>query len=256
MCYDISYLTKRQIDYAKRYGKPEDVEEVRKRLPPVYHTNGFEHNEAPVVISEDGPRLKIFEWGLMPYWSKSVEDAVKISNQTLNARGESIFSKPSFRYSAGKKRCLVLVDGFFEYHHHKGRAYPFFISRKDEEPFTLGGLWDEWNDRDNGIVRYSFSIVTTDANERMAYIHNNPIVLKRGGPRMPFIVPYDLEKAWLDHSLDKEEVLDLIKPYPVTELKDHTVKPLRGKFASGNQPLAQEEYIYAELEVGDQGSLF
>ncbi len=256
MCYDISYLTRRQIDYAKRYGREEDVEEIRKRLPPVYHTSGFDHTEAPIVVMEDEPKIKLFEWGLIPWWTKSATDAVQISNRTINARGETIFQKPAFKSSATEKRCLILVDGFYEYHHYKGKAYPYYISRTDEQPFTIGGLWDQWNDKENGVVRYTFSLITTDANERMSVLHNNPKVLERGGPRMPFVVPYDLEKTWLDTSLPENEVLDLIKPYPANELKDHTVRPLRGKFASGNQPIAREFHHYAELDAENQGDLF
>lgn len=256
MCYDISYLTNRQIDYAKRYGTSEDVDEVIKRLPPVFHTSGFEHALAPVVVQEDRYRLKLFEWGLIPFWTKNAADATSISNKTLNARGETIFEKPSFRHAAEEQRCLVLVDGFFEYHHHKGKSYPYFISRKDDEPFALGGVWDEWNDKELGVVRYSFSIITTDANPRMAEIHNNPLVLKRGGPRMPFIVPEDLQDEWMDFQLEKEDVKNLIKPFSEGELKDHTVAPLRGKLASGNTEDAIEPFRYAELEAGDQASLF
>ena len=256
MCYDISYLTKRQVDYAKRYGKPEDVEEITKRLPPVYHTNGFEHALAPVVVMEDEPRMKLFEWGLIPFWVKSSTDALKMSNQTINARGETIFEKPSFRNSASTRRCLVLIDGFYEYHHYKGKTFPFYISRKDEQPFTIGGVWDQWNDTDNGIVRYSFSIITTEANERMSFIHNNPTVLKRGGPRMPFLVPMEQESRWLDASIPKEEVLQLIKPFSHSLLQDHTVRPLKGKFASGNEPIAQQNHYYPELDQENQGTLF
>ncbi len=223
MCYDITYLTKRQVDYAKRYGREDDVADIIKRMPAVYHSHGFQHKEVPVISSEDISSIKLYQWGLVPFWTKP-NDIASIQNRTLNARGETIFSKPAFR-KAASNRCLVIVDGFFEHHHIKGKAIPYFISRIDSAPFSLGGIWDRWTDMETEEVKFTFSIVTTEANKRMAEIHNNPKVLERGGPRMPLIIPQDEESLWLSNDLKKEDILSLIKSYPQDEFKDYTVAP-------------------------------
>lgn len=254
MCYDIAYLTKKKTDYAKRYGSEEDVADLMKRLPATFHSNAFQHDEVPVVVGESR-KLTTFEWGLIPYWAKSKKDALEIRNKTLNARGETLFEKPSFKKAIATNRCLVVVDGFFESHHVNGKNYPFFISRKDEMPFTLGGVFDHWEDQEEGIVRTTFSIITTEANARLAVIHNNPAVLKRGGPRMPLILPYDLENKWLDSHLHKEDIESMIKPFPDNQLVDFTVAPLRGKNSPGNVKEAVRPYIYPELNTTQQ-SLF
>ena len=67
-------------------------------------------------------------------------------NQTLNARGESIFEKPAFRNSAQKKRCIVFVEGFYEHHHFGKKTYPYFIYLKDRPHFALAALWEQWKD--------------------------------------------------------------------------------------------------------------
>lgn len=103
-------------------------------------------------------------------------------NQTLNARGESIFEKPAFRNSARNKRCIVHVEGFYEHHHFGKRTYPDFIRLKDHDDFALAALWEECKDPATGVALHTFSIVTTEANDLLRRIHNNP---KLEGPRMP-----------------------------------------------------------------------
>ena len=255
MCYDISYLTKRQVDYAARYGSAEDVEDIQRRLPKVYHINGFQHAEVPVVTNQEPNRLQLFEWGLVPRWVKNREDALTFRQKTLNARGETIFEKPSFRHAARDNRCLVIVDGFFEHYHESGKTFPFFIQRKDGKPLALGGLWEEWHDKEEGVVRFTFSIVTTAANRRMAFLHNNPKILKTG-PRMPLILPWEHEKTWLDDTVPPGEIQQLIMPFPEEYLTDYSVPPLRGVHSLGNTPEAVKEHRYAELEGGGQQTLF
>lgn len=115
-------------------------------------------------------------------------------NNTLNARGETIFEKPSFRTSAKNHRCIIYVAGFYEHHHYNNKTYPFFIYRKDAQPMALAGLWSEWKNPDTGGRLNTFSIVTTKGNKMMARIHNNP---KLKEPRMPVILPSELEDEWL-----------------------------------------------------------
>ncbi|MBL7845544.1 MAG: SOS response-associated peptidase [Cyclobacteriaceae bacterium] len=261
MCYDKAYLAKKQEKYANRYAvHASEVEYLKAQLNkinlgPVYHASGFDHPEVPVIIGPE-KKIELYSWGLIPRWVKSPAEAVKISNSTINARSETMFEKPAFREPARNQRCLVLVDGFFEHHHKGGKTFPYHIKLKNDEPMTLAGLWDEWVDQDSGLVRRTYTVVTTRANPLMARIHNNPKAEE--GPRMPLILPKKLEMDWLksiNTKADQELFQELIQPYDENELETFTVRRLRGKEAIGNKPEAQQQFAYAELEQS-QGELF
>ena len=146
---------------------------------------------------------------------------------------------------------MIHVDGFYEHHHYRGKTYPFFIHRKDNEPITFAGLWSIWEDRESGGIWKTFAIVTTEGNPLLAKIHNNP---KLEGPRMPVILSKESENDWImpyDEQLwekeQKKAIQNLIRPYPEEELAAHTVHKLRGKEYSGNVPEISEPVEYAEL---------
>ena len=256
MCYNISYLTKKKLEYAKRFGETGDITdlektliEIYKKANPVFYTTGFDHPDVPVITNSEQDKIQLLSWGLIPYWVKDSKQAVEISNKTLNARGEDMFDKPSYKVPARRKRCLVLIDGFYEYHWQDSQSYPFYITMKNGEPMALAGLWDTWKSRDGELVRNTFSIVTTRANKVMEYIHNKP----RGseGPRMPLIIPCEAEKEWLSEEAVTEEqmrsIKNLIKPYDQKLLNTYTVGKLKGKNATGNTPKAIEKVEYPEL---------
>ena len=261
MCYDKGYLTKRIETYAKRYA--ESSEEIKfiidqlghLNVGPTYHASGFDHPLVPVLI-DTTKKIELYSWGLIPYWTKSALDAVKISNTTINARAETMFEKPAFREPARNRRCLVVTDGFFEHHHKAGKTFPYHIKLKNDEPMTLAGIWDEWVDAASGIVRRTYAIVTTAANPLMTKIHNNPKASE--GPRMPLILPKQVERDWIrpiNTDADQGLVKELIRSFNESELDAYTVTKLRGKEAVGNTPDAVKPFRYAELEE-TQGSLF
>jgi putative SOS response-associated peptidase YedK len=261
MCYNKSYLTKRLIKYAKRYGNNEDeVNYLREQLEklnmtPVYQVSGFDHPTVPVFI-DNTRKVHLFSWGLIPHWVKTPLEAVKISNTTINARAESMFEKPAFREAARARRCLIMIDGFFEHHHKLKQTYPYYIFLKNDEPMTLAGLWDEWKDPVSGIVRNTYSVVTTKANAALSIIHNNPRL--EDGPRMPLILPREHEQDWLKpihEKADQELIQMLAKPYDETAMNYFTVRKLKGKESAGNKPEAIAPFRYPELET-QQGSLF
>ena len=113
---------------------------------------------------------------------------------------------------------------------------------------ALAGLYNDWVDPETGELLTTFSIVTTEGNPLMARIHNNP---KLAGPRMPLILPEELEDRWLDpitDVLDQKALQELIRSYPEDALTAHTVNKLRGKSYAGNIPEISEKVNYAELE--------
>jgi len=252
MCYNAAALTQASLKYAKHRGEnPEEIaaleqklEQERQLLNSYHYVNAFEHPRLLVFTQEEPLKPQFFRWGLIPSWCKDESVADQLSNQTLNARSETIFEKPAFRSSAKNKRCLIYLDAFYEYHHLKSKTYPFHISMKDGTPMILGGLYDNWVNPTTGELIQTVTIVTTEGNEVMAKIHNNP---KATGPRMPLIFSKEMQNEWLRENATKEEIETLIKPFSSTLLSFHPVAPLKGKLAIGNKPEAQNPVEYPEL---------
>lgn len=248
MCYDIHTSLKTQLKRAKRY-TPELVPEIEDLLIPYreqitldyYHVSGFAHPHILIYTNESPYQPILAQWGLIPHWSKDLNAAKKFWNNTLNARGETIFEKPSFRDAARHKRCLIYVDGFFEHHHAGKETIPFYFYRSDQDPLILAGIWSEWVDQSSGELFKTFSIVTTRGNEMFAEIHNNP---KLKEPRMPLILDETSAKIWLDTSLSAEDLNNLMRPKPHPEITHYTVRKLRGKDALGNveEVLERQDY--------------
>lgn len=254
MCYDIKAQLETQLLRAERDGDAHAVEEIMERLVPLtdlplHHSKGFDHPDILIYTDEDPYFPKVSTWGLVP------EDAQDKSfwNNTLNARGETVFKLPSFRDSAKKKRCIIHCDAFYEHHHNGGATYPFHIGKKDKQPLVFAGIWSEWRDPENNGLWNTFAIVTTEPNPLMSILHNNPKA--KFGPRMPvildessqeeWIMPYD-EKNW---ELQKKHLKGLLKPYPQEELEYYTVDRLRGKAYRGNVPQITDKFEYADFDV-------
>jgi len=252
MCYDIKASYEAQLKRAKRRGDLGAVEEIMEKLIPltdlpIFHMSGFNHPEMLIYTTDSDDFPMVATWGLVPNWVKDADQLKSIWNKTLNARGETIFEKPSFKNSAKHNRCLVYIDGFYEHHHFNNKIYPFFIQRKDKNPMALAGLWSEWKNPEHGGVTNTFSIVTTKGNHLMSKIHNNP---KLKGPRMPLILSDDLAEEWLkplENDFDKIEIQNMINGLPKVELKAHTVSKLRGNDYQGNVEGISKEVKYEEL---------
>ena len=253
MCYDIKASLEAQLNRARRKNDQQAIEEIIERLAPltdlpIHHTSGFAHPELLVYTNRSPNFPEVATWGLVPHWVADEEQLKKYWNNTLNARGETIFEKPSFRTAAENNRCIIYVDGFYEHHHFNKKTYPYFIYRKDRKPMALAGLWSEWRNPENNGVMNTFSIVTTTGNAMMARIHNNP---KLKEPRMPLILPEALEDQWLapiDDALDIKKIQELITEFPEDALAAHTVGKLRGKEYAGNVETIAEEVVYDDLE--------
>ncbi|MGB3619108.1 MAG: SOS response-associated peptidase [Catalinimonas sp.] len=235
MCYHVS-LTSTAAALAARFNAdpPEGTQ-----VPTYHHVSGFAHPRLPVLTNDDPRQIQLFGWGLIPGWVKSEEQAAEMARRTLNARGETIFGKPSFRQAAARRRCLVLIDGFYEWMHRGGKKYPFFIQAGDGAPFAFGGLWEEWADRDTGERHRTCSIITTDANPLMAKIHNTK-------ERMPLVLDRTAEQQWLRSDLERPDVEALIRPLGDDQLRAHTVSPLVSRQAreDTNVPEVWAPYTY------------
>ncbi len=165
--------------------------------------SGFSHPVWPVITTEDPDHITTAVWGLVPRWVKDRHGALNIQNKTLNARGESLLERPSFR-SAMKKgqRCLIPVDGFFEPHDYQGKSYPFYIHRRGAL-FAFAGLFDDWYGPETGKQYRSFSIITIPSLGIVDQIHNTK-------HRMPLILMRECYHQWLDGTKDPEDINEMI----------------------------------------------
>ena len=143
-------------------------------VPPRY--NIAPTQDAPVVRqSKDGGEreLVMLRWGLVPSWSQGPDSGYSM----INARAETVATKPAFRSAFRLRRCLVPADGFYEWRKVTGAKQPYRITLKDGEPFALAGLWEHWTGPDGYVVQ-SFTIVVTEANELLRPIHDRmPVIL-------------------------------------------------------------------------------
>ena len=117
-----------------------------------FYVNSYSIPKMPIITNEDSKYFQFYYWGLIPFWIKKLEDAYKIRNQTMNARAETIFEKPSFRQSIRRKRCLVPADGFFEWRYVLDRNCPYYIRLKSHKIFSFAGIWDSWHSPRNEVT--------------------------------------------------------------------------------------------------------
>jgi putative SOS response-associated peptidase YedK len=217
MCYNVAFIETKIAKYAKRYKEvlPLDFEQTTplKILPNYYFISGFSHPLLP-IIKQDG--LFLFEWGLIPSWIKDADSAKQLSTKTLNAKGETVFEKSSFKKSILSQRCILSISGFFEWQEINKNKIPYFIKTKSNELFSLACIYDSWEDRASGEIKNTFSILTCSANPMMQTIHN----LKK---RMPVILCKEDEKKWINPTLKKEEIVSIIKPYNEGDMIAYTV---------------------------------
>ncbi len=176
-----------------------------------------------VVAGPDGaPRLEVFHWGLIPVWAKER----KLGQKMINARAETVATKPAFKGVFKKHRCLIPMDGFYEWQAGrpggpvtkagKPAKQPMYIHRLDGEPLAVAGLWSAWRDpaEQGSDWLHTAAVVTTTANGTMAPIHD----------RMPVILPQSAWAAWLDPAnQDVESLSGLLVPAPDDLLTTHPV---------------------------------
>jgi len=134
------------------------------------------------------PELTMLRWGLVPFWAKDPS----IGNRMINARSETVAEKPSFRNAYRKRRCLILADGFYEWHREGDIKIPYFISLADGTPFAFAGLWEHWDSKDSDESLQTTTIVTAAANDFLAQVHH----------RMPVVLQPENAERWLDGDTD------------------------------------------------------
>jgi putative SOS response-associated peptidase YedK len=186
-------------DFAARFG----IENMEPDLEPRY--NVAPGQILPVVVSNSPNRVELMRWGLVPSWAKDP----KIGNRMINARAETVATKPAFRRPFVARRCLVPATGFFEWQKQGSRKTPFYIRLKDQSLFAFAGLYDVWRDREGQELK-TYTIITTTANGVVAPIHD----------RMPVILKQADEATWLDPGLRDQAALQrLLAPYDAEQME-------------------------------------
>jgi putative SOS response-associated peptidase YedK len=234
MCFSVNVnLVKDELE--NRYGASFPDHD---RYQPSYYYHAFGLPDLPALCTGSDRNVRLLRWGLIPFWTKSLDNANEIRYKTFNARAESIFTKPSFSNSVRSKRCLIPVKGFFEWQHVGEDKIPWYIYHSDHDIFSLAGVFDRWVENNTGEVFETFSVITTDANELMAVIHNSK-------KRMPAIIEKENEIKWLDLSLGQPDVEALLKPLPSEMLKAHTISKLvNNKTMNRNTPEVIRQFNY------------
>lgn len=215
MCFHNS-MSAKAVKLAARYGRKSDIVEIYQDiLDEQYHVNAFNFPKYPIITQSD--EVQVFNWGLIPFWTKNEKSADEIKRMTLNARADTIFEKPSFREPIMKKRCIVPSTGYFEWRHEGTKKIPYFIYLKDEPIFSMAGIYDRWLDKETGEERDTFSIITTGTNPLTDYIHNTK-------HRMPAILSKEDEERWLDTSLTRTEIESMLKPYEADKMDAYVIE--------------------------------
>ena len=181
----------------------------RPNLPARY--NVAPSQEAPVVRQRRQPAgertVQNLRWGLVPSGAKDP----KIAASFINARAESLASRPTFAKALRQRRCAVLADGFYDWSGEGAARQPYLVTRRDGAPFAFAGLWDRWIDRREGgeTPIDTFTIVTNAANDLLRVLH----------PRMPVILAGADLDVWLDPASDPARVSTALVGVPAAALR-------------------------------------
>ncbi len=184
-------------------------------VPPVTFDHEPRYNitptqQAPVVASDRrGDRMGLMRWGLVPSWAKDVA----IGSRMINARAETLRTKPAFKEAVVARRCLVPADGFYEWVKEGSGKVPYWIHDPERAPLSLAGLWERWGgggwqepggpESEGTESVYTFTIITVEPNETVRPLHD----------RMPAIVPSADRGIWLDRTTRTENALEILRPY-------------------------------------------
>lgn len=189
--------------------KIEITEELIKLIKPRY--NIAPAQDVPIIVrtKEGKNQLKRIRWGLIPFWAKEPSIGYKF----INARSETVSTKPSFRKAFLNQRCIVPATGFYEWMRKSNDKVPFFFVPKKDKLFSFAGIYDIWKDV-SGMQIVTFAILTTEANDKISEIHD----------RMPVILEKDEEDIWLDPNIHEiEALIPLFDPFPASDMQSFVV---------------------------------
>ena len=187
---------------------PQDLAAILELLeiPPQQSRFNIAPTQDLLILRRDtsgNPEACMARWGLVPPYAKQLDAGLSL----FNARSETAATKPAFRHAFKERRCLIPVDGFYEWEKKARRRLPFHITLKDKKPFCLAGLYEVATIYDQPVE--SATILTTCANELVGRLHD----------RMPVIIAPGNFRRWLDPNLKTyDELKDLLQPFPASEM--------------------------------------
>lgn len=190
--------------YAQYYGIDEVASEALDKSWNVAPT------DETYVVAEHEERRKLGKmgWGLIPHWA---EDSRSIH---INARAETVATKPAFKRALSLHRCLIPADGFYEWEPKEEGRTPHWVYRADGHPMTFAGIWSGWKDPATGEWTRRFAIITTRAEGPIARIHD----------RMPVALPDEVWEPWLDREIDDPQAaVDMLRPISPDLIMEHAV---------------------------------
>ncbi len=174
--------------------EPDDDWEPRYNIAPMQNVPVIRQH--PAQPKRLGSRMR---WGLIPFWAKDSSIGFKM----INARAETVATKPAFRDALKQRRCLIPADGFYEWQKNGKAKTPFCFTMADDSIFAFAGIWDSWRNPEGKAIE-TCSIITTTTNALLIDIHD----------RMPVILPNDTYDLWLDPGFQKADTIsDLLKPF-------------------------------------------
>jgi putative SOS response-associated peptidase YedK len=201
----------------ERYSITASADIIRERfsvdVPDFYASryNAAPTQLLPVITSSSPAGVSLFYWGTSPEWSKNKLLGEKI----INVRAEQIEEKPTLKRAVKKSRCIIPADGFYGWKKVGKKTiipYRFILNSKD--PFSIAGLWEEFEDTDGNEIQ-TFTMITQSANDLVKVVQE----------RMPVILTPQAEKIWLDSSVDENSLLGILTAYPAAGMTHYPVSP-------------------------------
>jgi len=210
---------------AERVRERFDAEPVRPLEPRYNVAPGDDH---PTILNAAPDEIRFATWGLVPEWGDG--------SGHVNARGETVAEKPSFRDAFAERRCLVLADGFYDWKPTPTGKQPYRIERADGEPFAFAGLWEPGPDgRSSGVGDPTFTVVTTEPNAVVEPIHH----------RMPVMLSPGEEGRWL-----REGDAGLLDPFPADDLRAYPVSAAVNDPANDSPEVIEEVPPEEDVQTG------
>ena len=261
MCYWVG--TKKVREAMKKQFKENPEDEIAQ----LYYETFIAHENNPqitvqehwVAIGKSEPKitcavnendqlqLKNLKWTLDWVYKDSKTGEIKKGRPLLNSTCEKVFwQHKDLIYS---NRCIIPVDGYFEFYHFKGKTYPHFIYPADKGIFYLGGVWNSMVNTNTGEITDSFSIITTPPNEITRKLHNNPNA--PNGSRMLLVIDKENAGEFLNTKLSTNEIKEFLKPCDPKKMLYHPTIPfLRKEYMDqANSEKVQEIFYYPELKI-------
>lgn len=236
----VEYIRLKQIE--RELGTLAALKELELMKDGFRYSNSVIIRKAKTVNDID---IDLAHWEFIPHWVKTWDDVKAARKQGipwLNARSETLLESKMFGNAARNRRCLILATHFFEWRRFKPEnekkelSYPYCIGVNYSEYFYLAGIWQPWTDKTTGETIDTFAIVTTEANELMAKVHN-------AKKRMPTILPEDLAYEWIMDDLKQERIQTIAShKIPSEEMYAYTIHK---DFKTREEPC--DPFEYSEL---------